>query len=242
MFSTRAITEAAAEADHGAPLLTVENLHKAYRHPAGDKVEVLRGVSLQVGAGEMIAVTGASGTGKSTLLHVLGGLEAADSGTARLESFCITRARAAELTHFRHSMVGFVFQFHHLLPYLTAVENVALPLLVARHKRGVALAEAERLLEQVKLQGRFLHKPSELSGGEAQRVAIARALVCQPCLVLADEPTGNLDQVTGDTIGQLLRALTAQCQAALVVATHNERLARLCHRTLRLVDGRLYEA
>ena len=241
--STKSITAVKPVAEHASSLLVAENLYKAYRRrPAVNTVEVLRGASLQVAAGEMVAVMGASGAGKSTLLHVLGGLEASDSGTVRLDGFDMTRAGAAELTRFRNSKIGFVFQFHHLLEDLTALENVALPLFVARRKRAAALTEARQLLEQVGLQARLSHKPGELSGGEAQRVAIARALVCNPRFVLADEPTGNLDQAIGDEIGHLLRALTVERQAATIVATHNERLARLCHRTLQLVDGLLREA
>ncbi len=221
--------------------LEVCELRKAYASPAGGALEVLRDVSFGMAAGEMLAVVGASGAGKSTLLHLLGGLEAADGGSARLGEIELTRAGAAELARVRNEQVGFVFQFHHLLPDLTAVENVALPLLVARHKAREARRTAAELLATVGLGERASHRPGELSGGEQQRVAIARALVHHPRLVLADEPTGNLDAATGAQVAALLSTLARTRGAAVIVATHNEQLARACDRTLALVEGRLRE-
>lgn len=225
------------------PLLEVRDLHKAYLDPAGGRVEVLRGVSFSVAAGELVAVMGASGSGKSTLLHVLGGLEAADGGSVQVGGFEITGAAPGELARLRNETVGFVFQFHRLLLDLSAIENVALPLLIARRKWSEALGRAGELLRRVGLDHRTTRKASQLSGGEQQRVALARALVTRPRLVLADEPTGNLDEQTADEVGVLLTSLAReQSGAAVVVATHNERLARRCDRVLRLRDGQVRDA
>ena len=221
--------------------LVVEGVHKAFREPSGGVLEVLRGAALRLGAGEAAAVVGASGAGKTTLLHVVGGLEAADGGGVRLNGFDVTRARVSELVRWRGRAVGFVFQFHHLLADLSAEENVALPLLVARTGRREALVRARALLEQVGLGARLEHAAGELSGGEQQRVAVARALVARPRLVLADEPTGNLDPRTGEEVGRLLLSLCREARACALLATHNESLAGLCGRRLVLRDGRLGE-
>jgi lipoprotein-releasing system ATP-binding protein len=205
-------------------------------------LEVLRGVSFSLRAGEMAAVVGASGAGKTTLLHVLGGLEAADSGSARLGGFDVTSAGAAALARWRGREVGFVFQSHRLLADLSAEENVALPLLVAREGRGEALARARATLERVGLGTRLRHAAGELSGGEQQRAAVARALVTRPRLVLADEPTGNLDARAASEVGALLLSLCRESRACVLVATHNEGLARLCDRRLALREGRVTEA
>jgi len=221
--------------------LAVGDLRKTFRDPSGGALEVLRGVSFEVRAGEMAAVVGASGAGKTTLLHVVGGLEAADAGRARLGDFDILRADAASLARWRGREVGFVFQSHHLLADLSAEENVALPLMVARRGRREARASALAMLDAVGLAARSSHNVGELSGGEQQRVAVARALVRGPRLVLADEPTGNLDARTGDEVGALLLKLCRSTRACVLVATHNERLARLCDRVLHLRDGRITE-
>jgi lipoprotein-releasing system ATP-binding protein len=204
-------------------------------------LKVLRGVSFELGAGEMAAVVGASGAGKTTLLHVLGGLEAADSGSAQLGAFDVTGAGAGALASWRGREVGFVFQSHRLLADLSAEENVALPLLVGRVGWREALAEARTMLGRVGLAGRLRHAAGELSGGEQQRAAVARAAVREPSLLLADEPTGNLDAAAGDEVGALLVGLARESGAAVLVATHNERLARLCDRALVLSDGVLRE-
>jgi lipoprotein-releasing system ATP-binding protein len=222
-------------------LLEVRELRKAYASPSGAALEVLRGVSFALKAGEMLAVTGASGAGKSTLLHVLGGLDAADGGSVRLGEVELTRAVGAELARVRGAQVGFVFQFHHLLPDLSALENVALPLLVARRKPLEARTAAHTLLAAVGLSERASHRPGELSGGEQQRTAIARALVHAPRLLLCDEPTGNLDARTGQSVAALLKTLARTRGAGVIVATHNEQLARTCDRTLLLEDGLLRE-
>jgi lipoprotein-releasing system ATP-binding protein len=222
-------------------LLEVRELRKAYTSPTGAALEVLRGVSFTLASGEMLAIVGASGAGKSTLLHLLGGLDTADGGSARLCETELTRATSAELARVRGEQVGFVFQFHHLLPDLSALENVALPLLVARRSTREARRAANEILAAVGLDERAAHRPGELSGGEQQRAAIARALVHAPRLILCDEPTGNLDARTGAEIAELLRTLARTRGAGVIVATHNEQLARACDRTLLLKYGRLEE-
>jgi lipoprotein-releasing system ATP-binding protein len=217
----------------------VRDVRKAFRTPAGGVLEVLRGVSFVVEAGETVAVMGASGAGKTTLLHVVGGLEEADSGDCFLGDFNIARARSKELARFRNSQVGFVFQFHHLLPDLSAAENVAVPLLINRTSMRESLKRARMALERVHLLERAEHRARQLSGGEQQRVAVARAIACEPRLVLADEPTGNLDKEVGDEIGALLTAYCRERRAAMIVATHNERLAGACDRVLRLEGGQI---
>lgn len=202
---------------------------------------MLRGVSFNVEEGELVAVMGASGAGKSTLLHLLGGLEAADDGVIRLGDFEVTGTKGVRLAHFRNREIGFVFQFHHLLPDLTAAENVALPMLISRsswREGGLGAVEA---LETVGLSERAAHPVGHLSGGERQRVALARALIKNPRLVLADEPTGNLDEAAADEIGTLLGSYCRTRRAIVVVATHNARLASICDRTLLLEDGRIVE-
>jgi lipoprotein-releasing system ATP-binding protein len=221
--------------------LAVRGLRKSFRDPSGGALEVLCGVTFELRPGEMVAVVGASGAGKTTLLHVVGGLEAADEGVVRLDDFDVTRAGAGVLARWRGREVGFVFQSHRLLLDLSAEENVALPLLVARRGRREAVASAREMLERVGLGARALHAAGELSGGEQQRAAVARALVTRPRLVLADEPTGNLDARTGDGVGALLLNLCREARACVLVATHNERLARLCDRVLALRDGQVEE-
>ncbi|HKS29669.1 MAG TPA: ABC transporter ATP-binding protein [Pyrinomonadaceae bacterium] len=219
--------------------LVVRDVRKNFRTPSGQTLEVLRGVSLEVAAGEMVAVMGASGAGKTTLLHVAGGLEEADEGDCFLGDFNITRARGRELARFRNERVGFVFQFHHLLPDLTATENAAMPLLINRRPAKEAVERAIAALERVGLAERAEHRAVELSGGEQQRVALARAIISRPGLLLADEPTGNLDAGVGDEIGALLSSICREGATAVLLATHNERLARLCDRVLRLEQGKI---
>jgi lipoprotein-releasing system ATP-binding protein len=218
--------------------LVVRDLRKTYR-AAAETVEVLRGVSFSVRAGEMVAIMGASGAGKTTLLHLIGGLETADGGSAILNGFDITAARGPDLARFRNRQIGFVFQFHRLLPDLTAIENTAMPLLIGRCNRRESLDRAAAVLDQIGLLHCARRAVTELSGGEQQRVAIARALVTEPRLVLADEPTGNLDAQLGDLCGEMLVSLCRAHGAAVVIATHNERLARMCDRRLKLLDGKL---
>lgn len=222
--------------------LTVTDLKKSFLTPSGARLEVLRKVSFSAVAGEMLAIRGASGAGKSTLLHLIGGLEAADLGSIRLNELDVTEARGARLARFRNETVGFVFQFHHLLPDLTALENVALPLLVGRKPARESRRLAAEALESVGLIERAAHRVGQLSGGEQQRVALARALVKRPPLVLADEPTGNLDADTGQEISALLSAYCQAEQAIVILATHNERLAEACDRALILEAGRVKTA
>ncbi len=221
--------------------LRTSALKKAFRTPAGAPLEVLRGASFEVAAGEMLAIVGASGSGKSTLLHILGGLEAADEGEVRLGEFDLTAAGEAELTRFREREIGFIFQSHHLLPDLTALENIALPLLIKRQPRAASAHRAMAMLRRIELHQRAAHNVGQLSGGEQQRVALARALVKGPRLVLADEPTGNLDPKNGSLMSLILTEYARTERAIVVVATHNERLARECDRVLILQDGRLRE-
>ena len=221
--------------------LSVSELRKSYPSPVGGVVEVLRGVSFQVRAGEMLAVMGASGAGKSTLLHVLGGLDTGEAGSVCVGESELMGMSATESAEIRRRQIGFVFQFHHLLPGLSAWENVALPLLVARRPRAEAHTAAMQLLAAVNLTERATHLPGELSGGEQQRVAIARALVTRPPLILADEPTGNLDARTGEAVGALLASLCRERGAITIIATHNEQLAHTCDRVLLLQEGQLIE-
>lgn len=214
-------------------------MHKAFETAAGARLEVLRGASCAVAAGEMLAIMGASGAGKSTLLHIVGGLESTDAGAVTLDGLDVTRASGSTLARYHRREVGFIFQFHHLLPDLSAAENVALPLLINRAARREALKRAGNALEELKLGERARQPVAQLSGGEQQRVAVARALITEPRLVLADEPTGNLDANIGDELGALLAAYCRTRAAAVVIATHNERLAGLCDRVLHLRDGKL---
>ncbi len=223
------------------PFLSVTSLSKTYV-AAGNRLTVLRDLDLSVARGEMVAVVGASGVGKSTLLHVLGGLDRWDSGTIRVGEADYARMSDQEIVGFRNRHIGFVFQFHHLLPEFTALENAAMPLRIARVRRLTAQARAEDLLDRVGLGGRLSHRPGMLSGGEQQRVAIARALVMQPDLLLADEPTGDLDEHTAENLHRLLRDMHREHGLTSVIATHNMRLARICDRILTLEDGRLVPA
>ena len=220
------------------PFVEVSALSKSYP-VAGRRLEVLRDLSLTVERGEMLAIMGASGVGKSTLLHLLGGLDRPDTGTIRVGEATITALPDPELVAFRNRHVGFVFQFHHLLPEFSAVENAEMPLRIARLSVAEARPRAQALLERVGLGERLDHRPGMLSGGEQQRVAVARALVAQPALLLADEPTGDLDERTADALHALLRDMHREFGLTAVLATHNPRLAEQCDRVLRLEGGTL---
>src|SRR5215213_9220635 len=223
------------------PFLSVSALNK--RYDVGLRaIHVLRDLDLEVEAGEMVAVVGASGVGKSTLLHLLGGLDRADSGRVRIGEAEINGLPDAALVAVRNRQVGLGYQFHHLLPEFSAIENAEMPLRIARVPAADGRPRARRLLERVGLAERLDHPPGMLSGGEQQRVAVARALVMQPALLLADEPTGDLDEETADSLHDLLRSMHAEFGLTSVIATHNPRLAAACDRTLRLEGGRLRQA
>jgi lipoprotein-releasing system ATP-binding protein len=224
-----------------SPLVLVEGLNKHYDGGA-ERLHVLRDVALGVQQGEMVAIVGASGVGKSTLLHLLGGLDRADSGSIRIGDTNLLALSDSSLVDFRNRHVGFVFQFHHLLPEFDARENVEMPMRIARMPLDEAQRRATELLTRVGLADRVTHRPGMLSGGEQQRIAVCRALVMRPSLLLADEPTGDLDETTGDALHALLRAMHAEHGLTSVIATHNPRLAAACDRVLRLERGQLHPA
>ena len=219
-------------------LLEVTGLSKSFGTKAG-KIEVLKGIDLRVTAGETIALVGASGAGKSTLLHILGTLDRPTSGRVLFDGEEVFRRNDAALAAFRNRAIGFVFQFHHLLPEFSALENAMMPALIGGMKRSEAETLASDLLRDVGLSHRLTHRPGELSGGEQQRVAIARALVLSPQLLLADEPTGNLDMKTSDEVHDLLADIHRNKGITLMIVTHNERLAAGMGRIIRMVDGRI---
>ncbi|MCC7300723.1 MAG: ABC transporter ATP-binding protein [Verrucomicrobia bacterium] len=220
-------------------ILRAEEVHKTY-HIGKRAVEVLHGVSLTINRGETISIMGASGAGKSTLMHILGGLDHPDSGDVFFEETSLGKMNSAKRSAFRAKRCGFIFQGYHLLPELDVRQNVILPSMASGNGRDVK-ARAEELLEKVGLTGRMDHRPMELSGGEQQRVAIARALMNNPDLILADEPTGNLDSHTGENILNNLFDLAQSAKRTLIIVTHNEAVAKRCQRELILKDGKLEE-
>ena len=219
-------------------MLELKNIHKSFKHD-GNVIQVLKGISLVVRTGDSLAITGASGVGKSTLLNIMGALEPPTEGTVRFMDRNVHEMDEAEACSLRNRDIGFVFQFHHLLPEFNALENTIMPALIARSSKRDAMKMAAEILEKVGLSHRFKHRVGELSGGEQQRVAIARALIMKPKLLLADEPTGNLDKNTGDGIAELLLRLNQEGGLAIVLATHNHQLAeKMAYRT-EIVDGQI---
>ena len=222
------------------PLVLVNNLHRSFKM-GHQTVQVINDITMTIQRGEMVAIIGASGAGKSTLLHILGTLDRPTKGEVLFEGKNMFNASEATLAGFRNRRIGFVFQFHHLLPEFTALENVYLPALIQKCPKAEAIQSAKSLLTEVGLSHRFDHKPGELSGGEQQRVAVARALIRQPDLVLADEPTGNLDTHTGEELFALLRKLNETHGTAFIIVTHNEKLSHQTDRLIHLQDGQILE-
>ncbi|MFN4285959.1 MAG: ABC transporter ATP-binding protein [Lacibacter sp.] len=218
-------------------MLRCKNIQKRY-----GALEVLRGVDLSVQAGEIVSLVGSSGAGKSTLLHILGTLDAPDAGTVWLGDTELTSLRGRQLAAYRNSHIGFIFQFHHLLPEFTALENVCIPGWLGRRSKTEVRQRARQLLERMGLGNRMDNKPAALSGGEQQRVAVARALINRPAVVLADEPTGNLDSVNARELHRLFFELRREMNQTFLIVTHNEELAAQCDRTIHMKDGRIVEA
>ncbi len=220
-----------------SPIIELKNLTKVYKN--GVEFRALDNVNLKIERGEFVAIVGPSGSGKSTLMHLIGLLDTPSSGTLLIDKNDVTKMSDKELSETRNRTLGFVFQYHHLLPDFTALENVMMPLLISGKNRKEATEIAEKLLKEVGLENRMDHRPGELSGGQNQRVAIARALSCSPAIVLGDEPTGNLDTKTGDMIYELLRQLNKEYTQTFIVVTHSEDLASKADKIIRLVDGKI---
>ena len=236
--SPRPLVHSTSHRAAALPFVRAEGLTKTYE-TGRNRVIVFKDLSLEIFPGEMVAVVGPSGAGKSTLLHLLGGLDRPNAGTVKVAEFDIFKLGDVDLARFRNGEIGFIFQFHHLLPEFTAVENTMMPLLIARNSRRAAFIRAQSMLDSVGLADRVTHKPGELSGGEQARVALARALVARPRLLLADEPTGDLDSKTSESIHGLLKEVHRSQKLTSIIVTHNERFASICDRVLHLEDGQL---
>ncbi len=221
----------------GSPIIELKSLTKVYKN--GVEFRALDDANLIIKKGEFVAIVGPSGSGKSTLMHLIGLLDTPSSGTLLIDGNDVTKMSDKERSGMRNRMLGFVFQYHHLLPDFTALENVMMPLLIAGKSRDEAKDIAEKLLKEVGLEDRMDHRPGELSGGQNQRVSVARALSCSPAIVLGDEPTGNLDTKAGDLIYELLRKLNKEHNQTFIVVTHNEDLAGKADRIIRIVDGKI---
>lgn len=217
-------------------MIKVDTVYKSY-----GKLDVLKGVSLQINTGEIVSIVGASGAGKTTLLHIIGTLDVADKGSLEINNIKITSLNDKKLAEFRNKNIGFVFQFHHLLPEFTALENICIPAFIAGVSKTKAEKKAMELLSLLGLTDRMHHKPSELSGGEQQRVAVARALINSPAVILADEPSGNLDSTTAKELHQLFFTLREKLNQTFVIVTHNEELANMADRKLIMKDGIIIE-
>ena len=215
-------------------MLKASNIHKKY-----GTVEVLRGVALEINRGEVVSIVGPSGSGKSTLLHILGTLDKADTGEVHMNDTLLTALSGNKLASFRNKHIGFVFQFHHLLPEFSALENACIPGWLAGRKKKEVIEEAEKLLKMLGLSSRLNNKPNQLSGGEQQRVAVARALINKPDIVMADEPTGNLDSANAKELHHLFFDLRKQFNQTFLIVTHNEELAQLSDRVLHMMDGKI---
>jgi len=225
----------------GKTILKAENIHKIFSLGKNIKLHVLKGINLEVKKGEIIAIVGASGAGKSTLLHILGALDRPSEGKVFVDGIDVFGMSDVEIAKFRNKKIGFVFQFHHLLPEFTAIENVAMPAMIGGKSFNEVKDRAFELLKEVGLADRVNHRPSELSGGEQQRVAVARALMNSPEIVLADEPSGNLDSQNAEALHDLIVELNKKHAQTFIIATHNEKLAERADRILKIVDGKISE-